>query len=160
MEETQKRTGFFMRNYQYYERYWLDQGKMDQGLIAFAKHNGVVQAGAYIQLLGTKAWYRDGASTQQAVHLCAPSVLHWRIMQHLEKAHYRSYDLVGAPRKEAINSPLQGLVQFKSGFRGEFQEFIGTYDLPLSVGRYRLWRRFVEPAVLRLNLRLRGKLWY
>ncbi len=160
MMATQARTGFAARPAGYYFDYWQSQGDVGQGHIFIAKFKGKPMAGAFVQTLGDKAWYKDGGSTRDEANVQAPYGLHWHIMQWLKDKGLKSYDLVGVPREGDNSSPLGGLVQFKTGFNGERREFIGTYDLPLSSWQYWGWRQAGERVTLKLSRKLKNELWY
>jgi peptidoglycan pentaglycine glycine transferase (the first glycine) len=49
------------------------------------------------------------------------------------------YDFRGVSGDLSPDNPLYGLYRFKKGFNGEFTEFIGEFDMPLSPFFYYLW---------------------
>ncbi len=160
IEATQKRGGFAIRSKDYCQDYWQAMSEAGQGQIFLAEHEGQPIAGAFVTVLGNKAWYKDGGSSREHSQLMAPYLLQWEIIKWLIERGVTRYDLVGVPRIGDETSPLKGLVQFKSGFNGQYQEFIGTWDLPLTDWKYKLWRSVGERATLKASLKLKGELWY
>ncbi len=162
MQATQKRAGFYLRSRDYFLGYWQAQLKAGQAQLFFATHEGQVVAGAFITILGAKAWYKDGASGGSRGNLQAPYLLQWEIMRWLIKHGVKHYDLVGVPPQDQRdgNHSFAGLYQFKSGFGGDDIQFIGTYDLPISGWKYALWRYFGERATLAYASRVNHELWY
>jgi peptidoglycan pentaglycine glycine transferase (the first glycine) len=160
LEATQRRAGFVIRSKDYCFDYWKTLSEAGQGQIFLADHDGQTVAGVFVQILGEKAWYKDGGSRREASSVMAPYLTQWEVMKWLKDRGVTSYDLLGAPRQGDETSPLKGLVQFKSGFGGEFKEFIGTYDLPLQGLKYWLWRRLLERLTLAYHTRIKHNLWY
>jgi peptidoglycan pentaglycine glycine transferase (the first glycine) len=159
IEQTQQRNGFMVRSRAYCLGYWKAFCEAGQGQIFLAEFEGKPIAGAFVMHLGTKAWYKDGGSDRQHSSLMAPYVLQWEIIKWLHERQIRIYDLVGIPRFGDETSPLKGLIQFKSGFNGHYQEFIGTWDLPLDDWKYKLWRSFGERLLLKYYT-FKHQLWY
>lgn len=162
MVETQLRAGFFLRSRKYFLGYWRAQLEAGQAQLFFATHQGEVLAAAFVTYLGRKAWYKDGASSGNKRNMMAPYLLQWEIMRWLKARKIQEYDLVGIPPLTELNEhhPFYGLYVFKSGFRGQEIQFIGTYDLPVSEWKYRLWRRFGERLTLTYASRVKHELWY
>jgi lipid II:glycine glycyltransferase (peptidoglycan interpeptide bridge formation enzyme) len=151
-----------LRPVAYFSGYWRLFEACGQGQLFLARHGDEILAGAYVMLLGDKAWYKDGGSLPGRSELMAPHLLQWEIMRWLHARGVASYDLFAVPRADEPphQSSLRGLRQFKTGFSTDVRQFVGTWDLVLDESRYRLWRRMVEPAVRRVLWRLRGDLWY
>lgn len=160
IQKTQEHGKFMVRSYDYCADYWQALIDAGQGQVYLAHYQGNPVAGAFVTMMGDKAWYKDGGSDREYSSTQAPYLLQWEIMRDLRAKGIRSYDLVGLPRPGDETSGLAGLVQFKSGFSGEFREFIGTWDLPLIESKYKLWKALGQKLTLAYNTRIKHRLWY
>lgn len=158
MRQTQDRAGFRLRAADYFQDYWKAQAEAGQGQLFFAKHKGRVLAGAFVTLLGNKAWYKDGGSSREHSELMAPYLLQWEIMRWLKAKGIRNYDLVGVSPQGTQR--FSGLDHFKGGFGGQAAQFIGTWDLPIDEGKYHLWTKIGEKLTLGYYNRIKKSLWY
>ena len=91
-------------------------------------------AAALVFITGKKAYliYAGSIREDQYKNLFPTYILQWEIMKSLQKLGVREYDMWGIIPKEAKNHPWQGISLFKRGFKGEEQNYIGAFDLPLS----------------------------
>lgn len=157
-----QRTGFFLRQQNYFIDYWQSQAAAGQGQLFFARHEGEVLAAAFVTYFGKKAWYKDGGSSRAKRELMAPYLLQWEIMRWLKAKGVEQYDLVAVPPKEELTPEhyMYGLYQFKSGFNSEITQFIGTWDLALRPTKYRLWKLAGERLYRKYLVKLRRELLY
>ncbi len=150
------------RSLPYHAGYWRLFEASGQGQLFLARDGEDVLAGAYVVVLGGRAWYKDGGASMRRRELKAAHLLQWEVMRWLRGRGVRSYDLVAVPRPEELGPehPLYGLWEFKTGFSSDVREFVGTWDLVLDERRYQLWRRVAEPVARRARWRLRHSLLY
>lgn len=162
MASTQARAGFPLRSRDYFAGYWRLQHACEQGEMLLALAGGEVLAGAFVTHLGARAWYKDGGSVKRRSELMAPYLLQWEVIRWLRSRGIESYDLVAVPRPSELSAdhPLFGLHRFKSGFSDRVTEFVGSWDLPLSPARYRLWTRVGEGLAHRWSVGVRHDLFY
>ena len=141
MAATQQRAGFMLRPRDYFAGYWRLQHAAGQGDFFFATLGDEVLAGCFVSHFGARGWYKDGGSSRHHHELMAPHLLQWEVMRWLRDRGVTVYDLVAVPRPDDMSPghPFYGLYRFKSGFNEHVTEFVGTWDVPLSPRRYRLW---------------------
>ena len=163
MEATQGRAGFYLRDKAYFSDFWRRHAEGGTGQQFFAYADGKILAGAYVVYLGQYGLYKDGGSIREQTELQAPYALQWGAMQWLKERGVTKYDMHGTPPADQIdnpNHPLAGLARFKTGFCSEVTEYLGAWDLPLKLAKYKLWRRAGERAAMALEQRLRHRLFY
>ncbi len=150
------------RSLPYHAGYWRLFEASGQGQLFLARDGDDVLAGAYVVVLGTRAWYKDGGTSLRKRELKAAHLLQWEVMRWLRQRGVRCYDLVAVPRPAELgpDHPLYGLWEFKTGFSSDVREFVGTWDLALDERRYQLWKRAAEPVMRRVRWRLRRDLLY
>lgn len=163
MQATVVRAGVYLRDRQYFADFWKLHAASGNGQMFFAKYEGQVLAGAFITHLGEKALYKDGGSVREHTDVQAPYMLQWEIMRWLKAKGVTEYDLHGVPPADQVENPdhpLAGLARFKLGFNQEVTEFIGTYDLPVSKNKYKLWTRIGERLEMAYQRRVNKRLFY
>lgn len=88
------------------------------------------------------AIYLHGASGDEHRELMAPYALQWQAIKLAYDLGIQRYDLFGISSQK-----WPGVTRFKQGFGGDIVHYPGTFDWPLSRGRYniynilRQWRR-------------------
>ncbi|HHX50534.1 MAG TPA: peptidoglycan bridge formation glycyltransferase FemA/FemB family protein [Clostridia bacterium] len=159
LQETAERDEFLIRSYEYFSTIW-DQ-LVENGLAEFflAEYEGEVIAGTLALVMGKKAWYSYGASSNRHRQVMPNYLLQWEMIRWAKNLGCTLYDFRGVPGQLTEDNPLYGLYRFKKGFNGEYVEFVGEYDLILSPFYYRLWQ-VAEPLYYKgirqlLNLRRR-----
>jgi len=98
-----------------------------------------ILAGALILKSGTKAYYLWGASSRDYPKKFAPYLLQWEMMRDLKRSGVRLYDLWGIAPTDNPKHAWSGHTLFKKGFGGKTVEYIGCWDLALSLF-YRFFR--------------------
>ena len=162
MRVTEARAHFGLRPRKYFYDYWTAQIAAGQAQLFFARHEKDVLAGIFVTHLGNRAWYKDGGSFDLKRDAQAPYLLQWEVMRWLMANGVQQYDLVGSPNRDQIgvSNSRAGLYEFKRKFNPEVTEFIGCWDLPLSTGRYKMWRKVGERVAARLANRRPEKYLY
>lgn len=162
-QQTAERGGFSLRDYAYYERFWSAAAEAGLGSFHFALKDDQPVAAIFVTHFGTKALYKDGASSPAIGSSGAPYLLQWEVMKRLKSQGVTDYDLHTTPPREAMDDqdhPSYGLGQFKSGFSNQIVSFVGTLDQPVRRRSYRLWSRVGERVALSLSYRLRHRIYY
>ncbi|NDL66151.1 peptidoglycan bridge formation glycyltransferase FemA/FemB family protein [Anaerotalea alkaliphila] len=105
-----------------------------------AQHpDGVVVSGTILLVNGKTAWYLYGASDNLYRNLMPNYLIQWKMIQDAMDLGCTLYDFRGISGDLDPNNHLYGLYRFKRGFNGEFVEYIGEFDLPVSKTWYRIW---------------------
>lgn len=150
-EETADRDHFGIRAASYYEHLYDHTVACGRGRILLAYVEGEPVAGTWTILLGHKAWYLLGASSNRHRNRMPNYLLQWEAIRWAHAQGARLYDFLGVPKEPDPKNPISGLYRFKSGFAAERESFVGEFDLPLRPAIYVLWR-LADPVQARLTV--------
>ena len=156
---TARRDKFLVRGYSYFETMWDALVPAGYAKLFLTLQDDTLLAGAFDFIIGDRACYVYGASSNEHRNLMPNHLMQWTAIQWAKEQGCKWYDFRGvSPRRDATEEDdhLQGLNRFKEGFSPRYVEYIGEYDTVLSPMWYWLWVR-VKPAALRL-LKKRAKL--
>lgn len=154
---TAQRDKFLIRPYAYFEAIYEYLAPQGMAQLFLAHHEGKALSGALAFLLGDKAWYVYGASSNEQRNLMPNYLMQWTMIEWAKEQGCTLYDFRGVPGDVGEEHPLYGLVKFKRGFNGVYTSFIGEYDLVCRPLAYKLYG-FFEPRYQKLVRRLiRGK---
>jgi lipid II:glycine glycyltransferase (peptidoglycan interpeptide bridge formation enzyme) len=156
--------GFMIRTYEYYVSFWNEYANRDQGKMFFAYVDGDVVAGAYTGWMGTKAWYKDGASIRDRKAYGASHALQWHIIEwHKARGQASSYDMMGSPPSDQLKDPthhLHGIGMFKTSLSPTVIDRTGTYDLVINPSATNRWNRFGYRIAGKLNRMFRKEVYF
>jgi len=139
LKETTIRDRFLVRSYSYFATMWREMVERGYAKLFLAYYQGQAVAGTLAFIMGDKAWYLYGASSNSYRNVMPNYLLQWTMIQWAKEQGCTIYDFRGVPGDLDENNPLYGLYRFKKGFNGVFTEFIGEYDLAYSPFYYWLW---------------------
>jgi lipid II:glycine glycyltransferase (peptidoglycan interpeptide bridge formation enzyme) len=141
--QTSERNRFQLCEYRHFSALFSalssDQGSCEI-VFLFATHHGDLLAGAIIVLSGKTATYLFGASSNEKRNLMGPHVLHWAAMGIARNKGCLRYDMGAVSPGKDPDHPYFGLYRFKTGFGGKIVHQSGSWDYPLDVDRYELFR--------------------
>jgi lipid II:glycine glycyltransferase (peptidoglycan interpeptide bridge formation enzyme) len=163
MQATQKRAGFYLRDYAYFHDFWMRHAEAKRGQLFFASFEGKILAGDFVTYAGTKGLYKDGGSIREHSELQAPYLLQWEVIRWLKAQGVTEYDLHGTPPADQIDNPshpLAGLARFKTGFNPVITEFVGVWDQPLDAAKYAKWNKYGERVAAGYARRVKKELFY
>lgn len=126
--ETAHRDHFLVRGYEYFEWIWDHMVENGYAQIFMAEYDGQIIAATLAMILGDKAWYLYGASSNEQRNVMPNYLIQWEMIRWAKGHGCRLYDFRGVSGDLDENNPLYGLYRFKKGFGGEFTEFIGEWD--------------------------------
>jgi peptidoglycan pentaglycine glycine transferase (the first glycine) len=126
--ETAQRDQFLIRGYEYFEWIWDHMVLNGYGQIFVAEYEGQAIAATLAMILGEKAWYLYGASSNEHRNVMPNYLIQWEMIRWAKQQGCTMYDFRGVSGDLDENNPLYGLYRFKKGFGGELTEFIGEYD--------------------------------
>ena len=144
LKETTERDRFLVRAYSYFEDLYDSLVPAGLGELFLAEYEGEIVAGTLAFVLGDKAWYVYGASSNSHRNVMPNYLIQWEMIRWAKSLGCTLYDFRGVPGHLAEDNPLYGLYRFKKGFNGEYTEFIGEWDLVYRPLVYFLWTR-LEP---------------
>jgi lipid II:glycine glycyltransferase (peptidoglycan interpeptide bridge formation enzyme) len=150
--DTASRDHFLVRGYEYFEWMWDYLVETGYARIFLADYQGQVIAGTLALILGEKAWYLYGASSNEYRNVMPNYLIQWEMIRWARQNGCTLYDFRGVSGDLNEDNPLYGLYRFKKGFSGVFTEFIGEWDMVYSRFFDFLWTR-VLPLYLRLGRR-------
>lgn len=149
LQETAIRDNFLIRGYEYFEWIWDYMVERGYAQVFLAEYQGQVISAAMVMLLGDKAWYLYGASSNEHRNVMPNYLIQWEMICWARKQGCTLYDFRGVSGDLDESNPLYGLYRFKKGFNGQFTEFIGEWDRVYSTVFYWLWTR-VLPLYLKI----------
>ncbi|MBC7074594.1 MAG: peptidoglycan bridge formation glycyltransferase FemA/FemB family protein [Syntrophomonadaceae bacterium] len=154
LKETAERDRFLIRDYEYFEQIWNLMVKNGYARFFLAEYEEQVIAAALALILGDKAWYLYGASSNKYRSVMPNHLLQWEMIRWARDNGCSIYDFRGVSGDLDEKNPLYGLYRFKKGFRGELVEFVGEWDQVYSPFFYWLWTKAL-PLYLKTSRSLR-----
>jgi GNAT acetyltransferase-like protein len=88
---------------------------------------------------GTRYYAHAGAYQERNRKLKASVSLVWQALIDAKAAGLQRYDLWGTAPEGDSTHHLAGIAEFKAGFGGQQLKYLGTWDIPLNVSKYRLY---------------------
>lgn len=107
--------------------------KNDEEVLFLAIYEGRVISGALIAFVGNTAIYRHSASDDDYRNIPSSYMIQWEAIKEAKKRNKSVYNFWGIAPIGSVNHPWSGLTLFKTGFGGQYEEFLSTMDLPLRV---------------------------
>ncbi len=155
LKVTAERDRFQIRSEAYFEWIWDSLVKNGLAKIFLADYENEVISGTLAGLYGDKVWYMYGASDNRQRDKMPNYLLQWTMIKWAKEENCNLYDFRGVSGDLNPGNPLYGLYRFKKGFKGEFTEFVGEFDLPYSKFLYFSYEKAV-PFYKKIRRRLRG----
>ena len=159
LEVTSERDNFLVRSFSYFETLWKCLVENGLARLFMAEYEGRPIAGTLAFIFGDQAWYIYGASSNEHRNVMPNYLLQWEMIAWAKENGCRLYDFRGVPGNLTEDNPLYGLYRFKKGFKGEYIEFVGEYDLVYSPAVYKAYLT-LEPVYsrgIRKLIRLRKR---
>jgi len=129
LSATAERKGFVERDISYFTA--LVEAFGDDARVFLARYNGEIVYGALIVAFGATAYYLYGGSGGD--RSVKPSELgQYQAMRWAKSRGATRYDMWGIPAHPTKDNPLYGVYNFKSGFGGVEEQYVGALDLPLA----------------------------
>ncbi len=144
LKETTERDRFLVRAYSYFEDLYDSLVPAGLGELFIAEYEGNIISGTLAFVIGNKAWYIYGASSNSHRNVMPNYLIQWEMIRWAKSLNCTLYDFRGVPGHLTEDNPLYGLYRFKKGFNGEYVEFIGEWDLVYRPLTYFLWNH-LEP---------------
>jgi len=113
-----------------------------------AEYRGEPLAGVMAFVLGRRAWYFYGASSDRERNRMAPYLAQWAAMRWAKDRGALAYDLWGVPDEnedvleaefETRHDGLWGVYRFKRGFGGRLMRTVGAWDRVYNPLLYRAY---------------------
>lgn len=140
ISEVERNTSFVARDKMYFQRIW-DKLSPNDLVRIFVATVGEEVVAAYMVLLTDKVAYEIyGGSNQKGRDTEASYLLKWEIMRTMRIGGRTHYDHWGVAPKDADSHPLSGISYFKSGFGGEYVQFLEQHVKVFNKIGYWLYR--------------------
>lgn len=150
LQETAERDRFLVRGYEYFEWIWDHMVENGYARVFVGEYEGQAIAATLAMIVGDKAWYLYGASSNQYRNVMPNYLIQWEMIRWARERGCSLYDFRGVSGDLDENNPLYGLYRFKKGFNGEFTAFVGEWDRVFSPFFYWLWTR-VLPIYIKIT---------
>lgn len=144
LKETTERDHFLVRNYSYFEDLYDTLVPAGMGELFIGEYEGGIISGTIAFVMGDKAWYIYGASSNAHRNVMPNYLIQWEMIKWAKSLGCTLYDFRGVPGQLTEDNPLYGLYKFKKGFNGDYTEFVGEWDLVYRPAIYLLWNK-LEP---------------
>ncbi|MGI6096739.1 MAG: lipid II:glycine glycyltransferase FemX [Dethiobacteria bacterium] len=154
MQKTADRSGFVEREAEYYAKVFRILHSADMAALITGHYEGKVICASMTFAFGNKAWAAYGAQGDEYRNLYAYHAMIWERIKWAKEKGAQIFDFFGVPGEVDKEHPLYGIYHFKKSFGGDFQEFIGEYDLPINRPLYYVWKRLI-PRLRRLLLKVK-----
>ena len=143
LKETTERDKFLVRAYSYFEDMYDTLVPAGLAELFIGEYQGQIVAGTLAFVIGQKAWYIYGASSNAHRNVMPNYLIQWEMIRWAKAQGCTIYDFRGVPGPSQLSEdyPLYGLYRFKKGFNGDYTEFIGEWDLVYRPVLYFLWMR-------------------
>ena len=132
-KQTSQRGHFTPRPWSQFEKIRQAMLSAGQAKLYLASFGNQILACALILKSGAKASYLWGASSRDYPKKFAAYLLQWEIMKDLKESGVMLYDLWGIALTDNPKHAWSGHTLFKKGFGGKTVEYIGCWDLMLSL---------------------------
>lgn len=136
----------------YHAAYELFQ-PLGQCALFLAEYAGRALAGVMVFLLGERAWYFYGASSDDERPRMAPYLAQWAGLQWARERGARWYDLWGVPDEdeaaleagfEQRADGLWGVYRFKRGWGGQVVRSVGAWDQVYNPALYQAYISYLR----------------
>jgi len=140
MEETTKRQGFYAHTKKYHQSMWNAMRESGMGYLLKAVYEGEVLTSWILFVLNGVLYYPYGASGSTHREVMASNLMMWETIRFGKKYKCRLFDMWGSLGPEPdVKDPWYGFHRFKLGYGPELIEFVGTYDLVVNPGLYKVY---------------------
>jgi peptidoglycan pentaglycine glycine transferase (the first glycine) len=139
MKITGERDGFRPRGLGYFETIWDNLVPAGLAKLFLTEYEGERLSGALCFIIGDKAWYVYGASSNEHRNVMPNYAMQWAMIRWAKEQGCTWYDFRGvSPRRKQEGESsselekedhLQGLNRFKEGFGTRYVEYLGEFDL-------------------------------
>ena len=130
--EAEKKHSFMGRELEYYQEMYRAFGPKVQFLVAEMPDpetgKTVAVAGSMFLLYGDEVIYLMSGAREEYKKYGGPHLLQWKMIQYAMRHGFKRYNFWGT--KPVTGN---GVYEFKKGFRGQVEELLGTFILPIGM---------------------------
>ena len=126
--KTAQRSEFRPHPLKHYLDLWQSLGS-EHIRVYLAQIEDRITGGIMVGFYDGTATYLHGASSRTERSTMVPYLLHWQAILDAKRNGFHSYDFWGvAPQGSPELHPWYGITRFKTGFGGEYVQYVGSYD--------------------------------
>lgn len=160
MTLTGQRDGFGTHSADYYRQAYSLFQPLSQCELFMAHYQGEPLAGVMAFVLGRRAWYFYGASSNTERNRMAPYLAQWEAMRWAKAQGALTYDLWGVPdeNEEVLESEFEtrhdglwGVYRFKRGWGGALVRTVGAWDRVYHSPLYQTYLLYLRARGLSLG---------
>ena len=153
MSETGARDGFGTHAAEYYRQAYALFHPLGQCELFLAEYSGTALAGVMAFVLGERAWYFYGASSNRERNRMAPYLAQWEAMRWAKARGALTYDLWGVTDEnedaleaefETRHDGLWGVYRFKRGWGGALVRTVGAWDRVYNPVLYQAYLAYLQ----------------
>jgi lipid II:glycine glycyltransferase (peptidoglycan interpeptide bridge formation enzyme) len=150
--EVVKRQKFVPFSLEYFQKEFMAFIPDNQIALFIAKYKGLPIAASYGIFWSNMTFYHHAALLPEYKKIPAAYLLQWKAIKEAKKRGCKIYDFWGYsdPLKNQKH-PYSGPTLFKMGFGGYKDEYVKTYDMPLS---WKYWINYLVETVRKIKRRL------
>ena len=156
-QETTERQGFYAHNLTYHRLMWETLQPANIAHLLTARYREKILVTWILFLYKDILYYPYGASTAENKEVMASNLMLWEAMLCGKTHGAKLLDLWGTPGPDPQpTDPYYGFHKFKLGYGPKLVEFVGSYDLVLKPGLYKLFTlaNKLRWALLKLKARI------
>ena len=143
--QTAKRNGFPPGTYRHFSALFatlIQHPGSSEILFLIAARGEDLLAGAIIVIAGRRALYLFGASADEHRNLMGSYALHGEVIRMVREKGCLSYDMGAVSPLPSPDHPFYGMYRFKTGFGGQIVHRNGSWDYPLDMHSYEMFRNY------------------
>ena len=144
MHETAERRGFAKREDEWYVRQIEDLSlkKRNEALEMQEQYGPVINMATSLFLIGNgEIVYMHSATDDTFRKYNAPYAIHWYMIRYAIAHGYNRYNFYGISGIFDKEDESYGVYDFKRGFTGVVEEYIGYFTLPISDMMYKMYKK-------------------
>ncbi len=123
------------------EKERLSKTKQEMLTLKEEKGDTIVLGGMLLMKHGTELLSLLGGTYEEYIHYSSAITTNWNMIQYALKHGYEKYNFYGITGNFTDKQDeMYGLYEFKRGFGGHVEEYLGEFDLVVSPLLYRLYR--------------------
>jgi len=123
------------------KNYYFQMLKLEPVKLYLAEYQGKILVANIMVFWGKEVIYLHGGSSDEDKKVMAPYAIFWETICEAKRLGYRYYNFGAvAPEESGENHPWFGITRFKKGFGGEEVNYAGTWDLPISMVWYKIYK--------------------
>jgi lipid II:glycine glycyltransferase (peptidoglycan interpeptide bridge formation enzyme) len=140
LQETTSRQKFYAHTPGYHRKMWQVLKPAGIAHLLKAEYQDQILAAWIVLKFHQVLYYPYGASSSLHRNVMANNLMMWEAIKFGKKLGCKTFDLWGClgPDPDPKN-PWFGFHRFKEGYGGQLKEFVGSYDLVLNPGLYKLY---------------------